>query len=108
TMGRAARHLQGRAILYADKMTFSMKEAISEIERRRKIQQAYNKKHGLTPEAIIKSIRDWGFSKKEDVAEEFALVQDRKLLEKEMKIAAKEMNFERAAELRDLLERLKK
>ena len=83
-----------------------MQEAINEINRRRKIQEAYNKKHGITPQAIIKDIRDWGFSKKEDVAEEFAAVHDRKLLEKEMKTAAKEMNFERAAELRDLIGKL--
>ena len=108
TMGRAARHLQGRVILYGDKMTMSMQGAINEINRRRKIQEAYNKKHGITPEAIIKSIRDWGFSKPEEVATEFDLVQDKKLLEKEMKIAAKNLDFERAAEIRNLLEKLKK
>ncbi|MSU54837.1 MAG: excinuclease ABC subunit B, partial [Candidatus Staskawiczbacteria bacterium] len=107
TMGRAARHLQGRVILYGDKITMSMQGAIDEINRRRKIQEAYNKKHKITPTAIIKDIRDWGFSKKEDVIEEFYLVNDKKLLEKEMKIAAKNMDFERAAKLRDLLARLK-
>ncbi len=106
TMGRAARHLQGRVILYGDKMTMSMKAAIDEINRRRKIQEAYNKKHGLTPEAIIKSIRDWGFSKPEDVAAEFGPAQDRKLLEKEMKQAAKDLDFERAVEIRDLLKKM--
>jgi len=108
TMGRAARHVQGRIILYADKTTMSMRVAIGEIERRRKIQEAYNKKHSLTPTAIIKDIRDWGFSKKEDVASEFEQVHDKKLLEKEMKEAAKNMDFERAAEIRDLLEKMKK
>ncbi len=108
TMGRAARHIQGRIILYADKTTVSMNLAIGEINRRRKIQEAYNKKHGLKPRAIIKDIRDWGFSKPEDVSMEFDLVQDKKLLEKEMKIAAKNMDFERAAELRDLLKKIKK
>ncbi len=107
TMGRAARHLQGRIILYADKTTMSMQVAISEIARRRKIQEAYNKKHKITPQAIIKDIRDWGFSKPEDVAMEFDLVQDKNLLKKEMKIAAKNLDFERAAELRDLIEKLK-
>jgi len=108
TMGRAARHPNGRVILYADKMTGSMQSAITEINRRRKIQEAYNKKHNITPQAIIKDIRDWGFSKKEDVAEEFSAVHDKKLLEKEMKEAAKELNFERAAELRDLIKNLEK
>ncbi len=106
TMGRAARHVHGRIILYADKTTLSMRVAISEINRRRKIQEAYNKKHSLTPQAIVKDIRDWGFSKPEDVTSEFALVHDKKLLEKEMKIAAKNMDFERAAEIRDLLGKL--
>lgn len=108
TMGRAARHLQGRVILYGDKTTMSMNAAINEINRRRKIQEAYNKKHNITPTAIIKDIRDWGFSKKEDVIEEFYLVNDKKLLEKEMKIAAKNMDFERAAEIRDLLDSIDK
>ena len=106
-MGRVARHLQGRIILYADKETQSMRAAIDEINRRRKIQMAYNKEHGITPQAIIKDIRDWGFSKKEDVIEEFYLVNDKKLLEKEMKQAAKNLDFERAAELRDLIEKIK-
>ena len=106
TMGRAARHIQGRVILYADKTTFSMKSAIDEINRRKKIQKDYNKKHKITPRAIIKDIRDWGFSKKEDVAEEFGLVHDKKLLEKEMKRAARNLDFERAAELRDLIKKL--
>jgi excinuclease UvrABC helicase subunit UvrB len=59
-------------------------------------------------QAIIKDIRDWGFSKKEDVAEEFDLVQDKKLLEKEMKLAAKNLDFERAVEIRDLIKKLEK
>jgi len=107
TMGRAARHIQGRVILYADKETLSMKSAISEINRRRKIQEDYNKKNKITPRAIIKDIRDWGFSKKEDVASEFGLINDRKLLLKEMKTAAKNLDFERAAEIRDIISKLK-
>lgn len=107
TMGRAARHMNGHIILYADKETFSMKEAINEINRRRKIQMAYNKKNKITPQAVIKDIRDWGLSKKEDVAEEFEAIHDRKLLEKEMKEAAKNLDFERAAQLRDLLQKKK-
>ena len=114
TMGRAARHLQGRVILYGDKTTMSMQSAIDEINRRRKIQEDYNKKHHITPTAIIKDIRDWGFSKPQDVVLEFDLLQDlpdrqagKKLLEKEMKLAAKNLDFERAVEIRDLIEKLK-
>jgi len=106
TMGRAARHLNGRVILYADKMTFSMQSAINEVERRRKIQEEYNKKNKMTPKTIITDIRDWGFSKKEDIDSEFWMVHDKKLLEKEMKIAAKNLDFERAAEIRDLIKKL--
>jgi excinuclease ABC subunit B len=108
TMGRAARHPNGRIILYADKETLSMKEAIKEIDRRRKIQQDYNRKNKIIPKAIIKDIRDWGFSKKEDIAEEFWAVHDKNLLEKEMKAAAKNLDFERAAEIRDLITKLSK
>lgn len=106
TMGRAARHLQGRVILYGDKITMSMQSAIDEINRRRKIQEDYNKKHHKKPEAIIKDIRDWGFAKEEDIVEEFYLINDKKVLEKEMKIAAKELDFERAAKLREILKNL--
>ena len=108
TMGRAARHPNGRIILYADKTTLSMKLAIDEINRRRKIQENYNKKHKITPSPIIKDIRDWGFSKKEDIISEFWAVHDKKLLEKEMKKAAKKLDFERAAELRDLIKKSEK
>ncbi len=112
TMGRAARHINGRVILYADKITLSMKSAIDEINRRRKIQEDYNKKNKITPKTIITDIRDWGFSNpstrsarsgQESVAEEFFVVHDKNLLEKEMKIAAKNLDFERAAEIRDLI-----
>ncbi len=114
TMGRAARHINGRVILYADKTTFSMQEAINEIDRRRKIQENYNKKNNITPKTIISNIREWGFSKnsptdsgRESIAEEFFVVHDKKLLEKEMKTAAKDLDFERAAEIRDLINKLK-
>lgn len=109
TMGRTARHPEGRIILYADKKTGSMQSAILEINRRRKIQQAYNKKHGITPKAIVKAIHDWGFSSttpqkhQQTISAEFALIHDKKILEKEMKLAAKNLDFERAAELRDLI-----
>ncbi len=112
TMGRAARHVQGRVILYADKTTFSMQSAIDEINRRRKIQQTYNKKNKITPKTIVSDIRDWGFSNpstgsgQESISEEFFAIHDQKLLEKEMKIAAKNLDFERAAEIRDLIKKL--
>jgi excinuclease ABC subunit B len=108
TMGRAARHLNGHVILYADKITKSMASAIKEVKRRRKIQEKYNRDHNITPSQIIKKIRDWPFMKKEkEIASEFWMVRDKKLLEKEMKEAAKNLDFERAAEIRDLIKNLK-
>lgn len=107
TMGRAARHPEGHVILYADKITGSMKRAIKEIERRRKIQTEHNKKHKITPQPIVKPIRDWPFATKDkEVFSEFRLVHDKKLLEKEMKTAARNLDFERAAEIRDLIKKL--
>ena len=108
-MGRAARHIEGRVILYADKITFSMKKAMDEINRRRKIQEAYNKKHQIAPKQITKEIRGWLFSddKEKEIMSEFLAIRDKKLLEKEMQIAAKNLDFERAAEIRDLLKKLK-
>ena len=108
TMGRAARHLEGHVILYADKTTKSMRSAIKEVLRRRKIQANYNKKHKIIPQPIIKGIREWPFGKKEKmVTSEFWIIQDVKLLEKEMKIAARNLDFERAAQVRDLILRLR-
>jgi len=107
-MGRAARHIKGQIILYADKITKSMKSAINEIKRRRKIQVEYNKVHKIVPKPIIKEIRDWPFvSRKKEITAEFWMIQDVKLLEKEMKTAAKNLDFERAAEIRDLIKSLK-
>jgi excinuclease ABC subunit B len=106
-MGRAARHSEGSIILYADKETDSMRRAIKEIDRRRKIQENYNKEHNITPEAISKDIKDWEFLQKEkEIASEFMFIKDKKLLEKEMKEAAKNLDFERAAEIRDLIKKL--
>jgi excinuclease ABC subunit B len=108
TMGRAARHLNGHVILYADKITKSMASAIKEVKRRRKIQEKYNKDHNITPSQIIKKIREWPFARKEKIiASEFWMVRDKKLLEKEMKEAAKNLDFERAAEIRDLIKEIK-
>jgi len=108
TMGRAARHASGRVILYADRTTGSMEAAIKEIDRRRKIQAEYNKKHGIVPAQIIKEIRDWEFGVKEKSVEaELWLIHDKKELEREMKKAAQDLDFERAAEIRDMIEKLK-
>jgi excinuclease ABC subunit B len=107
TMGRAARHLEGHVILYADKITKSMAAAIKEVKRRRKIQLEYNKKHKITPQPIIKPIREWPFAQKEkEITSEFWMIRDKELLEKEMKEAAKNLDFERAAEIRDLIKNL--
>ena len=107
TMGRATRHLEGHVILYADKITSSIQAAIQEIEKRRKIQMEHNKTHNITPSPIIKEIREWPFAKKEAIESEFWLIQDTKLLEKEMKLAAKNLDFERAAKIRDLIKKIK-
>ncbi len=108
TMGRAARHEAGHVILYADKITASMKSAIREVLRRRKTQENYNKKHGIIPRPIIKEIREWPFVPRgKGITSEFWVIQDAKLLEKEMREAAKNLDFERAAEIRDLIKKLK-
>jgi excinuclease ABC B subunit len=107
-MGRAARHPEGHCILYADKITKSMREAIKEIERRRKIQMEYNKKYGIVPKPIVKPIREWPFAKKEkEILAEFWMIKDEKLLEEEMREAAKNLDFERAAQIRDLLRKIR-
>jgi len=108
TMGRAARHQEGHVILYADKITSSMKKAISEVLRRKKIQARYNKLHKIIPKPIIKKIRDWPFAlRKKEITSEFWMIQDEKLLKKEMKEAARNLDFERAAEIRDLILQLR-
>jgi excinuclease ABC subunit B len=119
TMGRAARHVDGHVIMYADKMTDSMKQAIDETSRRREIQNAYNKQHGIAPQSIIKAVRDITQSirqaaepraaytvRKDMPKDELARVV--KGLELEMKAAAKELEFEKAALLRDEMTDLKK
>jgi excinuclease ABC subunit B len=120
TIGRAARNANGQVIMYADTITDSMRRAMEETERRREIQIAYNQKHGITPQTIKKKVRDVIEATKvaEDKAEYQVETQTKKLskgerlklieqMEKEMKQAAKELNFERAAELRDLILELK-
>lgn len=111
TMGRAARHPNGRIIMYADKITSSMKKAIKETKRRRKIQERYNKKHNINPQPIKKEIKEWGFDQQtkepEDIFEK-AKIKDIELLKKEMKKAAEELDFERAARIRDEIKRMLK
>jgi len=130
TIGRAARHIEGKAILYADKMTDSMKQAIDETERRRKIQEAFNLEHNIEPRGITKSIRDltdrvkviaeskgkYSAGAEEEMTaptldphdlsvEDLARLI--KQIEKEMKDAARALEFEKAAALRDQLVELR-
>ncbi|MEX0916654.1 MAG: helicase-related protein, partial [Candidatus Spechtbacterales bacterium] len=110
TMGRAARHINGRAIMYADRVTKSMAAAIKETERRRIKQDEYNKKHGVTPRSITKEIYDMPeelLEPEEDMNIEPVRDGSTKELEREMKKAAKEMDFEKAAKLRDEMKRLR-
>ena len=120
TIGRAARNSEGRVIMYADVMTDSMKRAIGETERRRKLQQTYNEEHGITPQTIKKAVRDLIAVSKSiaETEEKFAkdpesmtkkeLADVIKKVEKQMRAAAADLNFEQAVELRDKLIELKK
>lgn len=120
TIGRAARNSDGHVIMYADVMTDSMRKAISETERRRAIQEAYNKEHGITPTTIKKAVRDLITVSRAVAETEVKLKKDpesmnkkelSKLIsqvEKQMRAAAADLNFEQAAELRDKMIELKK
>ena len=120
TVGRAARNAEGHVIMYADTITDSMRRAIDETERRRALQQAYNEAHGITPQTIKKAVRDLISITKEIKPAETAFEKDpesmsrpelEKLIadvQKKMKKAAAELNFEAAAELRDQMVDLKK
>ena len=116
TIGRAARNVEGKVVMYADVVTRSMQKAINETNRRRKIQMEYNKAHGITPKSIVKGIRDVIEPVKaaeDDVS--YKVDKDSKTMSKEeikelidkitsdMKQAAADLQFERAAELRDML-----
>ena len=117
TIGRAARHQAGRVIMYADRITDSMKRAIDETNRRRTTQADYNAKHGITPQSITKQVRDDRLAGAKDKVsdepdtrtmskEELAWYVDS--LEQQMQIAAQNLQFEDAAHLRDEIKRLKK
>ena len=119
TIGRAARHLNGFVIMYADRITAAMRKALDETERRRGIQQAYNKKHGITPQSIVKAIRDLTLERDNKNAlkgekhidptkvprEELGrFIRE---LEQQMDLASQNLEFEKAAELRDEIEEIK-
>ncbi len=129
TMGRAARHVEGRVIMYADRITGSMERALSEVKRRREYQLKYNKKHRITPKSVVKPIREklidrtekekapWIFGSKEPVFESLPHMEidsmtpmEKKRLVKnlttEMRIAAQDLNFELAAEIRDKIKEI--
>jgi excinuclease ABC subunit B len=120
TIGRAARNVDGKVIMYADNVTGSMKRAIDETERRRKIQLAFNREHGITPQTIRKAVADVieatkvaeeevSYSVLEDVLEDPGNIDEiLKKLEKEMREAAARLDFERAAALRDRIFGIKK
>jgi excinuclease ABC subunit B len=124
TIGRAARHLNGTAILYADKVTDSMRRAIDETERRRNKQLAFNAEHGIVPRGVVKRIKDIidgvydaDTARQElkaaqtaaeyKVMDEKSLTRKVKKIEKDMQDAAKNLEFEKAAVLRDQLKELK-
>jgi excinuclease ABC subunit B len=122
TIGRAARHLEGRAILYADKMTDSMQRALDETNRRREKQEAYNEEHGISPQTVIRSIddslatvlkADYADLTEEaetgmpDIASQAELDTYIAKLETEMREAAKKFEFEKAAKLRDTVKELR-
>lgn len=129
TMGRAARHVEGRVIMYADRITGSIQRALDEVRRRRKYQLAYNKKHSITPKSVVKPIREkliereegekapWLFGSKEPVYESLphleidsmTPMEKRRLvknLTSEMRLAAQDLNFELAAEIRDKIRKI--
>jgi excinuclease ABC subunit B len=121
TMGRAARNVRGRTVLYADRMTESMRQAVAETERRRAVQEAYNAEHGITPASIVKNIddvltsvyeRDYVTipaqpSERDRFKSQAELDAFIAALDKDMRAAAANLEFERAAEIRDRVRRLR-
>ena len=110
TIGRAARNSEGRVIMYADTVTDSMKRAIGETERRRKVQDAYNKEHGIIPKTIIKDVKSTLNITKKKTAEDIKLAEIPDEIEKLkalMKVASGQLDFERAIEIREKIAELK-
>ena len=108
TIGRAARNQNGHVIMYADSMSESMDKAITETQRRRKIQEEFNRVHGITPKTVQKEIRDLISNEiKEDASTKKTSKKDLQTIENEMRKAAKELDFEKAMQLRDILFELK-
>ena len=115
TIGRCARNANGHVIMYADNISEAMHDAIEETARRRKIQEEYNQEHGIVPKTIIKEIREVISNVDDSVDEKTGTVKMSKeekrdliiKIEEEMKLAAKNLDFERAMELRDILFELK-
>lgn len=118
-MGRAARHIEGHVIMYADKITGSMARAIEETRRRRKVQEAYNKKHGITPQTIQKAIKETRLAGMKQIEEETDHADVRHMdkqelryyideLEEQMDLAARNLDFERAAKIRDRITEIRK
>ena len=115
TIGRAARNTNGTVIMYADELTDSMEKAITETNRRRKIQDQYNEEHGITPKTIQKSVRDnIAMTMVEDISVEYKLEKNENIeeviaeLTDQMLQLASDMEFEKAAELRDKIKELEK
>lgn len=115
TIGRAARNTNGTVIMYADELTDSMEKAITETNRRRKIQEQYNQEHGITPKTIQKSVRDnIAMTTVEDISVEYKLEKNENIeeviteLTDQMLQLASSMEFEKAAELRDKIKELEK
>ncbi|MFZ5845739.1 MAG: UvrB/UvrC motif-containing protein, partial [Patescibacteria group bacterium] len=120
TMGRAARHIEGRVILYADTLTNSIKEAIAEVERRRQVQLTYNETHGISPQSVIKPVRSPLAPQTEEQKEpsvDLAAFDEKEInaltpfdkqklikkLKTQMRRASRDLDFELAARLRDLI-----
>ena len=117
TSGRAARNVNGTVIMYADRETAAMKLALSEMSRRREKQIAYNKEHGITPQTIVKAIRELEMTSKKKKGKkpelDFRKIPKEGLerlihdLENQMKLASQNLEFEKAAELRDQVEEMR-